>query len=960
MPDVFISYSRRDKEFVQRLHQSLAALKSDVWVDWEDIPLTADWWKEICTGIESADTFVCILSPDFVQSEVCNKEVEHAFANKKRFIPVLYRELSEAQPTHPAISTHNWIFIRPTDDYETAFKALVSALETDLAYVRAHTRLLVRAIEWDTKNRDDSLLLRGGDLSEAEAWLTTSRDKQPEPAPMHIEYITVSRRAESRRQRTLLAGVSVALIVSIGLALLSFLLYRQSEENREAAENNAAISEANALLAENERATAVSLRLTAEYSSDVSLSAALAARSQLELERSPEFAVLLALDALENSVYTTQAETALGLAVQNMRPRLLVQPRDDGFISDAWSPDGTRFAAGDLDGNVFVWDALSGNELLRWTEESLVRGVEWSPDGKQMVTVTDAGFAMVRDAQTGDEQLKLDGNFGTANNVKWSPDGTRVLTGGSTGGIVIWDVETGEQVAHGPGKEAIWSPDGQSIASVERNSDSLSVVMVWDAETGKERLTFESDTVFETYGLDWSPDGTRIVTGGMDDTGYVWDADTGKELYRLVGHSDDIFDVDWSPDGQYIVTGSGSESGFDETVRIWDANSGSQLTILPGAQRYPRWSPDSSFILTVDDDFGVSAWSAQVGIELRTFYGQANSVRGVNDVDWSPDSQWVVTAGSDGTAQVWNPRTGEIRLMLHHRNSVSTANWSPDGRWILTGSFDNTVRVWDAETGEEKIRLDDFDDWVDYSDWSPDGTRILTVSRTIPSLQVWEVEPENGKAHNLEIFVPSEDALSASTYPMAIWSPDGTQLLVSGGNAQFVFSATTGEQLFLLPSAGRGVAWSADGRYALTATFQSFGSPETGDNNAVLIWDLSMPSNAMRSLVGHTNTVRRADWSPNGTRILSASTDNTAKVWDAATGDELLTLHGHDMFVWDAAWSPDGTMIVTVSEDGTAKVWPAWQTPQDLIDYAYQCCVSRGFTPQETGQLNRMRYPVND
>ena len=64
MADVFISYSRKDKSFVQRLFEALETDSRDAWVDWEDIPLTADWWAEIQEGIEASDTFVFVISPD--------------------------------------------------------------------------------------------------------------------------------------------------------------------------------------------------------------------------------------------------------------------------------------------------------------------------------------------------------------------------------------------------------------------------------------------------------------------------------------------------------------------------------------------------------------------------------------------------------------------------------------------------------------------------------------------------------------------------------------------------------------------------------------------------------------------------------------------------------------------------------------------------------------------------------
>ena len=167
MPDIFLSYSRKDKEFVRKLHEALAAQQRDIWVDWEDIPLTADWRSEIQKGIEGADTFVFVISPDSVRSEVCREEIEHAVALQKRFVPVLYREIVEdgdKEKTHVAINSHNWIFFRDEDDFPTTFDKLTQSIDTDLSYVQQHTRLLLRAKEWDNDNRDPSLLLRGTDL----------------------------------------------------------------------------------------------------------------------------------------------------------------------------------------------------------------------------------------------------------------------------------------------------------------------------------------------------------------------------------------------------------------------------------------------------------------------------------------------------------------------------------------------------------------------------------------------------------------------------------------------------------------------------------------------------------------------------------------------------------------------------------------------------------------------------
>src|ERR1051325_10845999 len=107
-PDVFVSYSRRDQEFVRGLHSALTAARRDVWVDWEDIPPSADWLGEIERAIESADTVVFVLSPDSVSSKTCRHECSHAAQCNKRILPVLIRDVPASDLPEP-LAKINWL-----------------------------------------------------------------------------------------------------------------------------------------------------------------------------------------------------------------------------------------------------------------------------------------------------------------------------------------------------------------------------------------------------------------------------------------------------------------------------------------------------------------------------------------------------------------------------------------------------------------------------------------------------------------------------------------------------------------------------------------------------------------------------------------------------------------------------------------------------------------------------------
>jgi len=93
MSDVFISYSRRDIDFVRHLFNQLTARDREAWADWQDIPLTADWLAEIYHGIEAADSFLFIISPDSVVSEIRTLEIEHAIQHNKWLVPVVLHDV---------------------------------------------------------------------------------------------------------------------------------------------------------------------------------------------------------------------------------------------------------------------------------------------------------------------------------------------------------------------------------------------------------------------------------------------------------------------------------------------------------------------------------------------------------------------------------------------------------------------------------------------------------------------------------------------------------------------------------------------------------------------------------------------------------------------------------------------------------------------------------------------------
>lgn len=190
---VFLDYSRKDIEFARRIADALTSRGYQLWVDWESIPPSVDWMREIEKGIVEADVFLFLISPDSIRSKISEKQLEIVARNGKRLIPLIVRDI-KADEAPQQIANLNWIFFRETDDFDVALERLITAISTDYEWLQVHRRLQVQALEWEQGGRDDGYLLRGKPLQDAELALAAAEIKTPPPTQLQMEYVSESRR----------------------------------------------------------------------------------------------------------------------------------------------------------------------------------------------------------------------------------------------------------------------------------------------------------------------------------------------------------------------------------------------------------------------------------------------------------------------------------------------------------------------------------------------------------------------------------------------------------------------------------------------------------------------------------------------------------------------------------------------------------------------------------------------
>jgi WD40 repeat protein len=297
------------------------------------------------------------------------------------------------------------------------------------------------------------------------------------------------------------------------------------------------------------------------------------------------------------------------------------------MISQLWSvsysPDGSRLASASGDGTVKVCDATSGaNRLTLRGHTGAVMSVSYSPDGSRLASAAGKemdGEVKVWDARTGAELLSMRAHTGAVFSVRYSPDSSRIVSAGSGldlqkqgrpefwGEVKAWDAKTGAEVLnlreHSPVLGVAYSPDGSRLAAAAAAAhsqtgavDKPGEVKVRDARTGAELLTLRGHSS-HVWSVSYSPDGSRIASGGGDHTTgevKVWDATSGAELLTLRGHTGWVSSVSYSPDGTRIASAS-----QDGTIRIWDARTGQLLAgekpSAPGAGADAAWPSSGTY-----------------------------------------------------------------------------------------------------------------------------------------------------------------------------------------------------------------------------------------------------------------------------------------------------------------------------------------------------------------------------
>ena len=466
----------------------------------------------------------------------------------------------------------------------------------------------------------------------------------------------------------------------------------------------------------------------------------------------------------------------------------------------AYRPDGKQVVSGELlnplVGNcrIRIWDAATGRSIRELARHpGAVLSVAFSPGGRRIATGStisragkDAqGTLRIFDSETGDELLSLRGHEGFVDDLAFSPDGTLLASAGvprtpafameSDRTLKIWDATTGAELctysAHDRGGRAVvWSPDASRVFSAGMDGR----LKAWPSTTPPEARVLRGHTG-SVLRIAFSPDGKRIASSGAqgegnrpvdeapDNSVRVWDLETGSQMLVLAEHKSAVLGLAWSPDGKHVASG-----GADETIRVWDSRTGARRLLLAdqdGIVQSIAFSPDSTLLAAIAGQTA-TLWRVSDGKEYRRWRHRDTPAT----ITFSRDGRLIATGSARGEIRIWDRESEGEHRSISTGLGLNGAFFSPDSTTIASAHTDGTIVIWDVSTGRQVSAMKGPQRSVEWIDFSPDGQRIASCTADMV-LKVWDVpsasEVYSLRAHNAPV-------------KCVRFSPDGTSIATCG------------------------------------------------------------------------------------------------------------------------------------------------------------------------------------
>ena len=549
----------------------------------------------------------------------------------------------------------------------------------------------------------------------------------------------------------------------------------------------------------------------------------------------------------------------------------------------------------------YLWNLCRGDQLATLNgHEWIVTCAAFSPDGKSLATGSMDGTARIWDLTKLTNIAMLKPTTGAVWSVAFTPDEKALMTAG-TEGVQFCDLASGRTITNFPGQLAVLSKDGTLVAAAESSPFSYEPagpVTLRNWRTGQLVQRFAEPG--RTLAL--SPDGSRLASAGVSTDVNLWDVSSGK-LLRTFATRHPVWSLAFAPDGRQLLA-----AGWSSEVLIWNINDDSPPRKLL-EHHLNVWaavfSPDGNAIATTGSDQTVRLWDAKTLQLTSILHGHGNEVW---CVAFSPDGQQLATGGKDQSVMVWpSSRAGRNDLLPHASNERPI--FSPDGTQLITvnPSSGGASALW--KTAERSLVAQTIVQGRRVLGFSPDGKLIVSFSADNAALEFWQpaaVEPERT--------VPLEGLDGPSAFIIWGLSPEQEFMFaVDAAGLIRIWNVATGHLFATLPGPKPPIRNMVLGPKARQLALS------LENENTARIYDCA--TGRELRLTGHRDFVSGLAFSSEGTLLATGSVDGTIRLWETASGRQTAMLPGHMLETTDVAFSPDGHTLASLSQTESLKLW---------------------------------------
>jgi len=440
----------------------------------------------------------------------------------------------------------------------------------------------------------------------------------------------------------------------------------------------------------------------------------------------------------------------------------------------AFSPDGNLIASGSDSGTIFIWDLKSGRALTRFDRHGMsVLSLAFSPDGKTLISGSADRTVRFWDIENLEELASYQAHRDSVHSVAFGPGGLIAASGSMDSDVKIWsvkprrDVRTINDYSYGDkirDSSIAYSPDGKLLALGSSMEMQVPILLV-DTVNWKSTAALMGH-IGSVNSMAFTPDGTKLVSGGKNAMLIIWDLETGKPLVSInprTGQQTDVFSaiirrgfskfvdkdvssrtekvnvVAVSPDGK--LAAAGTRHRLVKVYRLDTEEEVFQHSFPFGRICAVSFSPDGTY-LAAGGDYTVDVHRHQVLLWNVDTWEQAAVLSehhtSIQALAFSPDGTLLAVGCEDGTISLWDVATrGKICRLEEHKGYVYSLSFSPDGRLLASGSNDTTIIIWDVQNRNSVVTLDEHSHEVGAVVFSPDGTRLVSGD-SLNIIKVWD------------------------------------------------------------------------------------------------------------------------------------------------------------------------------------------------------------------------------